>query len=161
MTPGPYHDLCVNIGSQFSLPPDLLEAQMTEESSGDRLAIRFEKHFWEEYRGKPTLRTPAVYGSFAACSLGLLQIMVETAYEIGFVGRPEDLFVPETGLYWGARRMFHLLQLAGNALKDYPAALAAYNGGPELLKAPDSTHWPIGVVAYVNAIYKATGRTWA
>lgn len=137
------------VADNYGLPRNLLQAQCEQESNGDPFALRYEPHFFDRYiRGNPNAKA-GQYGAFAACSLGLLQIMVETAYEIGFTDRPEALFNPRVGLAWGAKRMNGLLAASGN---DYPSALAAYNGGPALLHLSRS-NWPVPVYSYVQAVY--------
>lgn len=159
MKPGPMHDLCVKYSAQYELPVDLLEAQVVQESSNQPDAFRFEHGYYRRYiaDNAANVHTPKIYGPLAACSFGLLQIMLETAYEIGFTGRPEELFDANAGLNWGARRMAALWKAAGDNLSDYPKALAAYNGGPAMLHLPLAS-WPSGVIAYVASVYALSGR---
>lgn len=129
----------------------LLEAQVLQESSGHADAFRYEPVFYTHYiKGMPAAKAGA-YGPLDACSYGLLQIMLETAAEMGFTGRPEDLFTPAVGLEWGARKMRALWDAAGGTDSAYHVALAAYNGGPALLHA---TSLPPGPAAYANNIYR-------
>lgn len=58
-------------------------------------------------------------------SFGLMQIMGETARDIGFVGHLTELFVPEVGLEWGIRYLQNLLA----KYHDRDAAVSAYNWG--------------------------------
>jgi soluble lytic murein transglycosylase-like protein len=110
----------------FGLDPDLLHAQVLVESSGDADAFRYEPAFFRRYIKGNTAAKAATFGPLAACSFGPLQIMLETACEIGFVGQPWELFTPAIGLEWGARHLASLLRWAGG---DYHRALAAFNGG--------------------------------
>lgn len=121
----PYTREIAAVAGQFGLDADLLEAQVLVESSGHTDAFRFEPGFYERYlRGK---------GEWAgwiprrvSSSYGLLQVMFPTAIEHGFVGEPEDLFKPRTGLFAGATILHALLTWAEG---DIVRAIAAYNAG--------------------------------
>ena len=125
----PHADDILHIATSYSLPFNLLRAQIWVESTDDPYAFRYEHAFFEHYlRGKSTVKG-AAYGPLAACSLGLLQILLETALEFGFNDRPEQLFVPRIGLEWGAKYLQHCLQRANG---DYQIGLRYYNGqGPQ------------------------------
>lgn len=120
--------------AKYALSPELLAAEVLVESSGDPNAFRYEPAFFSRYvKGNPAAKA-ARFGPLAACSFGPLQIMLETAYEIGFAGRPEDLFVPEIGMEYGAKYLSSLLLWAGG---EYDKAWSAYNGGKgAALKTP-------------------------
>jgi len=143
-TSSPHDGLIQAVANTYSLPYDLLRSQVYVESSFDPLAFRYEHGFFEEYiRHKPEAKGYH-YGPLAACSFGLLQILLETAMEIGFDDRPERLFIPNIGLAWGAKYLQSRLVKSGG---DYHATLAAYNGtGPAAL-------------AYADRIYTLAGRT--
>lgn len=115
------------IATECRLQPDLLEAQIIVESNGDRFAFRFEERYFDTYIRSNPMARGYKYGPIAACSFGLLQIVLETALEDGFTGLPHDLFISRVGLLWGARHLSALLH--GWADEDYDRALAAYNGG--------------------------------
>lgn len=156
-----YTTVINQVAEACPLPADLLESQVVQESSGDPYAFRYEPAYFKRYiLDDPT--TPenehpqAVaqhYGPLAACSYGLLRILLETAEELGFSGHPEELFNPKTGLWWGAKKMRALWDWAGGTPSDYPQALAAYNGGPGI------THGgpPYPNQAYVDHIYSRAG----
>lgn len=119
--------LVSSVAQKHHLREDYLRAQMMIESSGDPNAFRFEKGFYVRYVASAVNKPPwAKYGPLAACSYGLLQIMLVVAMENGFTGQPWDLFVPEVGLDWGA---LHFAELLRWSKGDYYQALAAYNGG--------------------------------
>lgn len=109
----------------FGLDPDLLEAQVLMESGDSPTAFRWEPAFWATYLVD---RPAAIWGPLGACSYGLLQILGQVALERDFHGLPQDLFVPGTNLYLGAK---HLAWLRRQVDGDLHAALAAYNGGLE------------------------------
>ena len=110
----------------YGLPFDLLRAQVIQESGGDPNALRYEPAFFSRYIRNNPDAAAGRFVVFAACSLGLLQIMLETACEIGFSGQPWELFTPRVGLAWGAKHMASLVEWAGG---DYKRALGAYNAG--------------------------------
>jgi hypothetical protein len=154
MTPRtPYTDLIQRVATTYGLPADVLEGQVLAESHGDPHALRFERGFFERYiLDQPwTIAKAGQYGPFAACSVGLLQIMVETAYEDGFDGRPEELFDPMIGLAWGAK---HLRQLLDWADGDLVRALCAFNGG----KKGNVTR-PLRNQSYADTVMRLAGRT--
>jgi soluble lytic murein transglycosylase-like protein len=116
----------VRVATAYGLDPKLLAAQVKVESNGESDSLRFEPAFYRTYiRGNADAKA-ARFGPLAACSFGPLQIMLETACEIGFVGQPWDLFTPAIGLEWGAKYLASLLVWAHG---DYAQALAAFNGG--------------------------------
>ena len=139
----PYDALIHQVANQFGLPFDVLQSQVIQESSGDPFAFGFEHGFFTTYiKGNPHAKA-AQYGPLAACSCGLLQILVETAVEHGFTGRPEDLFDPLTGLTWGATYLADCLTKASGNLHE---GLRRYNGTGT---AADN---------YANAILHRAGR---
>lgn len=111
--------------AQWGLDPLLLEAQVLVESGGYTDAFRFEQGFWMNY-----LKNKAEWAGQNArrvsSSYGLMQIMYPVAKEIGFVGKPEELFIPEVGLWWGCKKLKQLIEWADG---DMQKALVAYNGG--------------------------------
>ena len=118
-------DLIRQVATAYTLPFELLKAQVQVESNGDPNAFRFEPAFFTRYVLNNPASKAARFGPLAACSYGVLQVMLETAYELGFDGRPEDLFVDRIGLTWGAKKMRALLDANGD---NYPVALQRYNG---------------------------------
>lgn len=117
--------LVVQVASMYGLRTDLLAAQIMAESSGDPFAFRYEHEFFERYIKDHASAQGYRFGPLAACSFGLLQILLETALELGFDDRPERLFDPRTGLSWGAKYLQRCLEATGN---DYRKGLARYNG---------------------------------
>jgi hypothetical protein len=140
------HDVAIRQTAQrYELDAELLIAQVLIESSGKADAFRFEPAYYERYiRTNPHARG-ARYGPLAACSYGLLQIMLETACELGFQGLPWQLFDPAIGLDWGAKYLRTLYDTCG---KDMERALVAYNGGlGAALKKPYRTQ------AYADQVF--------
>jgi len=154
MTPRtPYTDLIHRVATTYGLPADVLEGQVLAESHGDPDAFRYEPAFYDHYlRGKsPAVVKASQYGPLAACSYGLLQIMLETAAEIGFDGRPEQLFEPMVGLAWGAKHLKALLDWADG---DLVRALCAFNGGKQ-----GNGVRPFRNQAYADTVFRLSGRT--
>lgn len=122
----PHTVVLQQVANVYDLPFALLEAQVIAESSGDANAFRYEHEFFERYVVAKSAVAGAQYGPLAACSYGLLQIILTVAMELGFDGRPEQLFTPQVGAAWGAKKMQALLAASNG---DYDQALARYNGG--------------------------------
>jgi soluble lytic murein transglycosylase-like protein len=108
------------------LDPNLVEAVILIESSGQADAFRFEPGFYDrylkdkpEYAGKIPRRISSSYG--------LMQVMYTTALACGFdpTAPPEHLFVPAINLEYGCRKLSLELAWATDVAK----ALAAYNAG--------------------------------
>lgn len=126
MTHTPYDDLIRQTANHFQLDGDLLIAQVVVESAGDPWAFRFEPAFFRKYVKKNPQACAFNYGPLAACSYGLLQILLETACEAGFTDHPWALFDPSTNLHWGGLYLRRLYDLHSG---DVSKALLAYNGG--------------------------------
>lgn len=110
---------------EHGLDPNVIEAIVVVESSGQADAFRFEPGFWKrrlanhpDYAGAIPRRVSSSYG--------LLQIMYSTAREHGFNAEPEYLFIPHVNLDLGCRVLKGLLKWADG---DLAKALEAYNGG--------------------------------
>lgn len=144
MATADYADLIQQVAISYDLDGKLLTAQVEVESGGDPNAFRYEPDFYRQYIRLNVNAKAGRYGPFAACSVGLLQIMVEVAYELGFDGRPEELFAARVGLSWGAKNLKSLLDWAGG---NYDAALASYNGGRRGNATP-----PLRNQAYVDRV---------
>jgi soluble lytic murein transglycosylase-like protein len=109
----------------FGLNADIVQAVCLVESSGKTSAYRHEPGFWRRYLAS----NPKWEGSNpdrVSSSYGLMQVMYPVACEMGFSDKPEALFIPETGLYWGCRHLRDLLEWSHQNIDQ---ALAAYNGG--------------------------------
>jgi hypothetical protein len=154
MTPRtPYTALIHRVATTYGLPADVLEGQVLAESRGDPDSLRYEPAFYDHYlRGKsPDIVKASQYGPLAACSFGLLQVMLETAYEDGFDGRPETLFDPMIGLAWGAKHLQWCLEVADG---DLERALCIYNGGTK-----GNAVRPFRNQDYATKVLRLSGRT--
>jgi len=136
-----YAALIVKVSTELGLDPDLVEAITIKEtrkvingvsylSRAD--AFRFEEGFYNRYlKGKPEWK--GKIPRRIASSYGLMQVMYTTAFQFGFRGEPELLFVPENSLFWGGKYLRYLLQWSGG---HEHKACAAYNGGQGNWQAP-------------------------
>lgn len=112
------------------LDPALVCAVCEQESGWNPLAIRYEPAFHNAYIVK--LRLPSTEDISRAISWGLMQLMGETARELGFKGAfLSELTDPVVGLTWGCEKLKRGLSLSGHVTP----ALQIYNGGSNKLYA--------------------------
>jgi len=129
-------DLVISIAGSYQLPAIIVRAMVMHESVGGvPHAARFEQGFYDRYIkplkdvSRPTGCSAATERILRATSFGLMQVMGQTARELGFGGWLTELTVPAVGLEWGCR---YLRKMADNFLADggWPMVMRAYNGGP-------------------------------
>lgn len=115
------------IAMAHGLEPSFVAAVCEQESSWDPWAIRFEPAFEAHYI-KPALpAAPTTRELTKAMSFGLMQIIGETAIELGWDGNfLTELCDPETGVLYGCKKLQHCMDIHG---RDRTTALLAYNGG--------------------------------
>ena len=127
-TPVKRKSLAALYGKKFGLDTALLAALVEHESSWNPWAIRYEPAFFARYI-LPLLQSETVRDTEArarAFSWGLMQIMGQTARELGFAGDLASLCDPDVGLTWGCKK---LQQCMDAHVGDLDAALLKYNGG--------------------------------
>lgn len=127
MTP-PYAELVRQIATLYALPAALLASQVMQESSGRADAFRFEPSHYARYIQHHPEALGFRYGPLASCSYGLMQILLETALELGYTDPPELLFDPRVNMTWGAKKMRALWDREGGTDVAYRLALQGYNG---------------------------------
>lgn len=110
---------------QFGLNPLLVCALVEQESSWIPRACRSESAFYLAYIVPLKLPDP-VEASNRAISYGLLQILGETARELGFTGAFPDLLDPAQGLFWGCKKFAKCAALHPDSVINQ---LLCYNGG--------------------------------
>jgi len=110
----------------YRLDPDLVEAHVLTESSGEPTATRFEPRFYERYV-RPLGIKDDNEARGRATSFGLLQIMGQVARELGFQGAFSSLLDPATGLDWGCKKLARCYKRYEKQGIDY--GIAAYNAG--------------------------------
>ncbi|GAB6035868.1 hypothetical protein JCM15519_04270 [Fundidesulfovibrio butyratiphilus] len=113
----------------------IVRAVVLQESTTNTYALRYEPGFFRRYLdGKPMNFVPRgcsvdTERVCRAISWGPMQIMGETARNIGFRGWFPELCVPEVGVEWGcaylARLRDRFLATGG-----WEVVVRAYNGGP-------------------------------
>lgn len=86
---------------------ELLKGLVFRESSGNEKAVRYEPKI-DDY------------------SIGLGQILLSTAWDMGFKGTKDELFDPHTNLLLTAKYLKYHLDLNNGQI---PVAVSAYNGG--------------------------------
>jgi soluble lytic murein transglycosylase-like protein len=102
----------------------LVCAVVEQESNWAAWSIRYEPAFQTRYVEPHGLRpTETVARSI---SWGLMQLMGESAREMGFSGKMASLCDPEIGLEWGCKHLKAKLDAHGG---DVTAGLLAWNGG--------------------------------
>ena len=98
------------VAEKHGIRPTLLAALVAKESGGETMAERHEPGYrWlfgddaheRPHIQKPTDMTRETFFAAQKYSRGLCQVMVATAYWLGFDGWPAELNTPETGLDWG------------------------------------------------------------
>lgn len=155
----PYRSIIGPTALKMRLDPYLVEAVVWVESRAQADAFRHEPKFWFRYLSK----LPEYQGTNprrVSSSYGLMQIMYPVAKEIGFVGEPEELFLPSTNLLWGCRKLRRLTDWAAEYKDVTPddrlrATLASYNGGrggnvPGTELRPDNAQYAERVLASVE-----------
>jgi soluble lytic murein transglycosylase-like protein len=119
----------VAAATKHGLPPQIICGIAERESTWNPWTIRYEPAFFTKYmealwtHGMVKDITEAQARSF---SWGLMQVMGQTARELGWAGDIAALCDPEVALEYGCRAFAERMKTRqGNA----PAALLAYNGG--------------------------------
>jgi soluble lytic murein transglycosylase-like protein len=112
--------------SRYGLDRALVYGLVSHESAFNPRAYRFESRLNDASRG-------------------LTQILYATAQGEGYGGAPDGLYDVDTNLHYGLSYLRRML----DRFNGYePAALAAYNGGPGIVRADGS--W--SNTSYVNAV---------
>lgn len=132
----PHGSLIFQTARSFGLDPCLVAAVVCAESSGNPYAIKPELGFWTRYlsgildfvRRSPSKRDDrwAQYNQIYSCSYGLMQILYQTARELGFDPQfPTELCGP-MGVQAGCAKLKKCLTQSGGSVRQ---ALLKYNGG--------------------------------
>lgn len=101
-----YNELIQKVSNIHNVDYSLIKAIIARESAFNPKAYKYEPH-----------RNDASYG--------LMQILYQTAKNLGFKGKPEDLYEPYTNLYYSTLFLKHLIYRH----KNLPDAIASYNMG--------------------------------
>jgi len=125
-------DVIKETAARYQLPPALVRAIVAVESGGNLWAVRYEPDFFLRYVAGRDHRVYAPCSRVTeerlrACSFGPMQIMGQTARELGFQGvYLTELCAPAVGVEWGCRLLASLLV---REKKRVDRAVAAYNAG--------------------------------
>lgn len=122
---------------EFGLPAGVLGAVIAQESSGNPYATRYEPGFFAKYiEFRPRVKLGGTWPSGVsedterhgrATSWGLMQIIGQTAREMGFEGIYfTELSEPALGVRFGAKLLKRKLEVYG---PDLSQAISAYNAG--------------------------------
>lgn len=137
-------NLTAKYAVKYLIDNALICALIEHESDGWKMyAIRFEPGFYSKYieQLKGLTATEAYARSF---SWGLMQIMGQTARELGFQGKfLAELCDPDIGIDYGCKKLRHCLDRHPN---DEKAALLEYNGG-------SNSNYPNLVLQYRSKYY--------
>lgn len=140
----PFREEIQKAAAAHGVDPDLIEAIVWQESSGEPSAYRYEPAYWERYCKQ---RFAGEEPRRIAASYGLMQLMYPTALQLGYTGTPEGLFEIPVNLDLGTKLVARLLhRYHGQRI----LALAAYNGGPGGTSRPG----PLSYAASVNARFE-------
>lgn len=133
---------------KYGIDPDLVQAFVLQESSGNPNSKRFEPDFFRRYI-MPMKITDPVEREGRATSWGLLQVMGQVARELGYQGAFEGLFDPSTGLEYGCKKL-------SRCIKRYPgdldSAIAAYNAGTARHTNHEDENSPFVNQSYVDGV---------
>ena len=102
-----YDAIILDTAGRHGVPPALVKAIIAAESSFRPEATRYEAHIQD-------------------ASLGLMQILFNTARWVGFTGAPADLYDPATGIEYGTRYLKKQWDRYNGALLQ---VISAYNAG--------------------------------
>lgn len=120
--------LARQIATARGLDDALVCAICEQESGWNPWAIRYEDGFYQHYVSPLTGLSDTERRS-RAFSWGLMQIMGQTARELGFANTfLASLCEPATGLDYGCKKLKRCMDLKGG---NVTAALLAYNGGSD------------------------------
>lgn len=124
-----YQQPIVAAAKKHGVPIPAIIATISTESSGNPKAHRVEPAYYNRYIKDQSKWKDSPYYKFPeriAASYGLVQIMYPTAYNIGFRGKPEDLYDPAVNIDAGAAYMASQVKMHH---WDPPKIGAAYNAG--------------------------------
>lgn len=143
------------------LPISVVRGVVQQESQGFPKATRYEPGFYLQYICKGWVATllkklklglDSAEAKGRATSWGLMQVMGQSAREMGFTGPFSDLLIPEVGLYWGCKHLAIKKRLYF-ARYGWAGVLSAYNAGsPLVLKSGKykNQHYVDGSLRYAS-----------
>lgn len=123
-----YSTIIEKVALQFGYDPDLIEAIVIKESSGNAFAARYEPAW--KYFYSPSIFAKKLGITFVtemnhqATSWGLMQVMGSVARELGYDSHLPGLVIPEVSLTYGIRQLVRVGRLFSG-----DDQIAAYNAG--------------------------------
>jgi soluble lytic murein transglycosylase-like protein len=117
---------------KYGLEPALVCAVCEQESGWEPGQARFEPEFLRHYVNP--LNLPLLEAFDRATSWGLMQIMGQTAVELGCTGDLSALRTPDLGVTYGCKKLQKCFFAAAG---DPTKALLRYNGGGNANYAPE------------------------
>lgn len=145
MTKENLQQLAMNVASMYGMDPALVCAMCEHESSWNPEAERYEPAFFDRYISTMKGLDPEEM-RLRATSIGLMQVMGQTAREQGFDAPLTDLRQAQNSLAHGCKKLAKCLQKHSGVVE---SALLAYNGGSD-------KRYPVMVLKLYD---KYTGRT--
>ena len=128
-----YRNLIEAAAQRHVLDPSMLYAIIHDESGGNPDAYRVE-------------------GKVGDVSVGLMQVLVGTARELGYGGPVRSLFDPTTNIELGSQYLAQLIRKYTNPW----LALVAYNGGPKAVRLYYLGFRRTPAVGYANRVWTLT-----
>lgn len=121
-----YRAIVDRVAVKYELDPDLVEAIIVKESSGNKEAYKIELGFYQRYVKPLTFSDTEEYAR--SFSWGLMQVMGQTARELGFAGKffTEITSDPELAINIGCKYLKRQINRYPDSVKD---AISAYNAG--------------------------------
>jgi soluble lytic murein transglycosylase-like protein len=113
------------IAAKYGLEATLVAAVCEQESDWEPGAVRFEPGFLKRYV-EPLKLGDVLEELDRSTSWGLMQIMGQTARELGYAGSCPSLRDPETAVIYGCKKLQSCFLKNGSHVA---TALLAYNGG--------------------------------
>lgn len=136
--------LAAKYAAKYLLDCALICAMAEHESSWNPWAVRFEPAFEARYIKPSNPAMPTTLELTEAMSFGLMQIMGETAKELGFGGKfLTELCDPDVGMDFGCKKLRRCFDLKGPSTA---LVLLCYNGGAD-------QNYPAQVQALMPAYY--------
>jgi hypothetical protein len=130
--------IILSCAEKHQLNPHLVLAVIETESRGHTWASRYEPGFYRRYlAGKSLKELPGKYPENVdtqeeyqarSSSLGVMQVMGQTARELGYEGSFEDFLNPKINIEFGCRLLARNLKRAKGVVRQ---ALLFYNGGAD------------------------------
>jgi soluble lytic murein transglycosylase-like protein len=134
-----------NAGSlRYDLPHELVMAVIEQESGWNEYAIRYEPGFMSTYVAPHFIKGEfhATEAYCRAMSWGLMQVLGQTARELGFKGDfLSELCSPINGIEYGCMKLAACMKKHSGNQHD---SLLAYNGG-------GNANYPVEVIAKMDA----------